>query len=140
MNQIDHPVLCTSIAQGEAMLKAGVSPKSADMTWSFSRFTPKCSYGEEHHFLFCYPEAATSHDPIGKPCWSVNALMNLLPRTMKDPLDENHELRLTVQPTMSAWSAFYFHDGRMGKTAIEKELVAALVSLIVKVFSDQQDI
>lgn len=133
MQLLDHPVLCTSIAQGDALLAAGVDPKTADMTWSHSRFTPKCSYGEEHYFLFCYPGAVTSNDPTGKPCWSVNALMNLLPKTMADPLANEHELRLTIQPTMSAWSAFYEHDGRVGETAIEAELVAALVSLAVKV-------
>lgn len=131
---IDHPVLCTSLAQSKALQEAGIDPKTADMTWVHSPFTPKCAYGEEHYMPFCYPGAVTSNDPTGTPCWSVNALMSLLPKTMPDPLNVEHELRLTIQPTMSAWSAFYYHDGRMGESVLEKELVAALVLLAVKVF------
>lgn len=130
---IDHPVLCTSLAQSKALQEAGIDPKTADMTWVHSPFTPKCAYGEEHYMPFCYPGAVTSNDPIGTPCWSVNALMNLLPKTMPDPLDENNALPLTIQPTMSAWSAFYGYDGHIGETALDKELVAALVKLAVKV-------
>lgn len=131
---IDHPVLCTSISQSKAIQEAGVDPNTADMTWVHSIYTPKCAYGEEHHMPFCYPGATTSNDPKGTPCWSVNALMNLLPKTMPDPLDENNALPLTIQPTMSAWSVFYGSDGHIGKTAIDKDLVSALVKLAVLVF------
>lgn len=130
---IDHPVLCTSLAQSKALQEAGIDPKTADMTWVHSPFTPKCAYGEEHYMPFCYPGAVTSNDPTGTPCWSVNALMNLLPKTIPDPLDENNGLPLTIQPTMTAWSAFYGHDGRIGETVIAHELVEALVKLAVKV-------
>lgn len=94
------------MAQGKVTLKVGIDPKPADTTWLRSQFTPKCAYGEGHYCLFAYPEATTSQDPKGTPCWSVNALMNLLPRVLPDPLDENNGLPLTIQPTMSACVAF----------------------------------
>jgi hypothetical protein len=130
---LDHPVLCTSLAQADALLKAGIDKQTADMTWCQSRFTPKAAYGEDQYHLFSFPEATTSHDPVGVPCWSVNGLMNALPRTMPDPLNPEHELRLTIQPSMSAWTAFYADDGRVGETAVEVDLIAALVSLYVKI-------
>lgn len=133
IRQIDHPVLCTSIAQSDALLKAGVDPKTADMTWLSSQFTPKCAYGEDHYCLFAYSGATTSQDPKGTPCWSVNALMNILPRTMPDKIDGEKEVRFTVQPTMTAWQAFYCNDEHVGESAVEQDLVAALVSLIVKI-------
>ena len=133
MKQVEKPVLCTTTEQAHRLLKAGIDKETADMTWCDSAHTPRCAYGEEHRCLFAHPGITTSHDPTGTPCWSVNALMNLLPKTMPDPLNTEHELRLTIQPTMSAWSAFYEHDGRVGETAIAEDLNECLVLLIEKV-------
>ena len=131
--RIEKPVLCTNTEQANRLLKAGIDPETSDMTWCNSAHTPSYAYGEEHRCLFAHPGITTSHDPIGTPCWSINALMNLLPRTMPDHLDHEQELRLTIQPTMSAWSAFYGNDGHIGETSIAKDLNECLVSLIEKV-------
>lgn len=129
---IDHPVLCTTTEQSNRLLKVGINSETADMTWCNSAHTPQSAYGEEHRCLFAHPGITTSHDPTGTPCWSINALMNLLPHTMPDKLDPEKEVRLTIQPTLTAWQAFYCNDDHIGESAVAQDLNECLVSLIEK--------
>lgn len=96
----DPQVICTTLQQAQTLVKLGVDPDTADMSWTKSPFTPKKLYGEDQYCLFSYPNASTSADPTPTPCWSVGAMACLLPAGMQFVNSKEESLRDIVFNTL----------------------------------------
>ena len=96
----DPQVICTTLQQAQTLVKLGVDPDTADMSWTKSPFTPKKLYGEDQYCLFSYPNASTSADPTPTPCWSVGAMARLLPAGMQFVNSKEESLRDIVFNTL----------------------------------------
>lgn len=91
----------TTIEQSKKLLELGLSPESADMSWRYNLLNENntekyvidtVSYSE---WIKCFPEYSdTAVKPI--PCWSVSALMNILPNHIKtsDRLKCNYSIKI----------------------------------------------
>lgn len=105
----------TSIEQSKKLLELGLSPESADI------FIP--CYGKDNYTEFrpYFREHVTKPDKGDLPCWSVGALIELMPDNI-----EGKELLITKTPYQQTimWEVGYGYN-EIGNR-ISKSLIAAL--------------
>lgn len=77
-------MIATSIEQSKKLLELGINPETADMWYSYygnSKYNSTIAYEGQQWFL-CQIRNSR-HDDI--PCWSLNALIELLPEIKGTP-------------------------------------------------------
>ena len=78
----------TSIEQSKKLLELGLSPESADMHWRKS--IVKHPNGNVPWFAHNNTRLPVDYgDEDNIPCWSVGALLNVIPTNLPVPLPEN---------------------------------------------------
>lgn len=93
----------TTIEQSKKLVKLGLNPNTADMLW------------EQHIFESPYVTVkpyTTKGKSIGAhilPCWSLGALLEVMPKTMKG-IPEKAAYSLTLKEnSYNAWKCNYVH-------------------------------
>ena len=115
----------TSIEQSKKLLELGLSPESADMCYSNeAEFIGKVEY-TEHPYLLLNDDELSETD---LPCWSVGALLEVMPQTNKFHTKVDIEFnRVTFEPCdddiIQDENTFHYSDG--------KTLIEAVYNMIV---------
>jgi hypothetical protein len=71
----------TTVEQSKKLLELGLNPESADMWW-----TPLNWQLTEYYVEVKQDGIGTPKNPL--PCWSLGALLKLMPKTISVPVDE----------------------------------------------------
>ena len=86
----------TSIEQGNRLMELGVSPETCDMTWTTDMAGDFFPYPD----LEFRPPIEYYNGVDNVPCWSVPALLNLLPKVIRRDCN-NYPLYINVNPDNS---------------------------------------
>ena len=118
----------TSIEQSKKLLELGLSANTADMVWNVcvddtARLLPKDDW-----------DATTEGGRILVPCWSVGALLELMPRDLFMATPKRKE-KFIIQ-TCDGWAVFYrqFAVKSIGKVYCwkeEQDLIDACYSMVI---------
>ena len=87
----------TSIEQSKKLLELGLSSESADMQWFLEE-----SYG----IVQIKEDLEDWGGDCTIPCWSVGALIELMPKQMQEVKD--HPIELIIGKPKEKWSIMYF--------------------------------
>lgn len=97
----------TTLEEAKRLVKAGLDPKTADMSYELDTKSPKAvSFVEmEKYYKALY--VSPLYEPMTKayPCWSIGALGGLIPKNVKIN-DENFHFYMSYNDT-NKWSATY---------------------------------
>ena len=97
---------CTTLEQSKKLVETGLDPNTADMFYS-RRPTGKSDYSIFPDFK---PEGRLEvFTKVDLPCWSLGALLTLMPKTMKGiPAKAAYHLTLK-ENVYNAWECNYEH-------------------------------
>lgn len=91
----------TSIEQSKKLLELGLSPESADMY--YFKFADGTIAVDESPYI---GEPYVNGQELGYPCWSVGALLELMPWSMEEI--KNHKIDLVYGKFAEGWYISYF--------------------------------
>lgn len=116
----------TTKEQSKELLKLGLNPETADMCYEYQ----KAHWPDEPAYLD-WPQCYKKHDEQDIPCWSVGALMDLIPKRI---IHNKTEYFMCLQT--STYCYFLCHtDGRyltpLGCQIICKPLIDAVYQYVV---------
>lgn len=97
--------------------------ESADMCW--------CKIYDENHMMSDYRVELIPYrfcSGIGVPCWSLAALLKVLPHRIND----THKLKLGKLYTNNGWYVCYDDDGDIDLYVNNSNLIDACVEMILK--------
>ena len=98
----------TSIEQSKKLLKLGLNPESADFEYKcigFTMHTTRPTDGFKYQITL--KEQNIPHEPkYNIPCWSLGALLEVMPHIIKDN-DYTNEITLLLYPMQDKWFCVY---------------------------------
>ena len=116
----------TTKEQSKELLKLGLNPETADMCFEYQ----KAHWPDEPAYLD-WPQCYKKHDEQDIPCWSVGALMDLIPKRI---VKNNTEYSMCLQTLTHCYSLCHT-DGRylttLGCQIIGKPLIDAVYQYVV---------
>ena len=116
----------TTKEQSKELLKLGLNPETADMCFEYQ----KAHWPDEPAYLD-WPQCFKKHDEQDIPCWSVGALMDLIPKRI---IHNKTEYSMCLQ-TMTHCYSLCHTDGRylttLGCQIIGKSLIDAVYQYVV---------
>ena len=88
--------ICTSLEQSKKLIELGIDVNTADMHWQYIE--------EDNGQLqwFCFPKDFSINQYDSIPCWSLIALINVLPSATLD-ISFDHWFMIKCNEKFTAW-------------------------------------
>jgi len=119
----------TSLEKSKRLFDLGLDPNTADMCWGIDSET-------SHYNNSPYPCAWSGYTAkeFYIPCWSVDALIKLLPRSIVDNDSKQFYIRHSdfdhIEYLSGYWNGHYHHKG-FSEFAVSQPLIDVLYKCVV---------
>lgn len=131
MEQNNRPLGWTTIEESKQLIKAGLSVETADMsyTWNFddSRYD-RTTTPAKNWIVPKYAESTKIQQVL--PCWSLGALLELIPKIYESEDDGGCYPELCKRYDTNKWHCLYFRD-TLYKTHQYDFAIEAIVEMVI---------
>lgn len=125
-------MIATTIEQSKDLLKLGLSPDTADMSYSFNYDNEVYEQTLVAYKDWIIPKYAESKSKRLLPCWSLSALLELMPKNMKGIPEKAAYHFVLKKNVYDAWECNYEHSsfGELYSFPTQKTPIDAVYNMV----------